>query len=348
MIKEAIIQLMAGDDLSSEMTRGVFREIFKEKATLVQIAAFLTALKIKGETYQEIAAAAKVVREKALKIHVASRSHQGSCVEDIFDPVGTGGGGVNTFNISTAVAFVVAAAGIKVAKHGNRAASSQCGSADVLEFMGLRLSVSPQIIEAAIKKVGVGFLYAPRFHPAFKIVAPVRRQIGIKTIFNILGPLSNPAGANVQLLGVFDPDLIAPMVRALKCLEINRVFVVFGSGVRDEVSLMGPTRVAFLKRGRIRNLTWNPSDFGLKKCRLSDVEVKNAKESAGIITAVLRGRKGPPLDIVLANAAAALVVLGIAKDLKAGVRAARELIISGKAKEKFLGLKRFLEEHSEL
>jgi anthranilate phosphoribosyltransferase len=262
--------------------------------------------------------------------------------------VGTGGAGVHAFNISTAVAFIVAASGIKVAKHGNRAASSHCGSADVLEFMGIPMDTPPKITQEAIKKIGVGFLFAPTFHPAFKVVAPVRKQIGIKTIFNILGPLCNPAQANVQLLGVFDPDLLEPMARALKYLGGKRAFVVYGETVKDEVSLMGATRVMFLNNKSIKKMSFYPSHFGLKKCSLSQIEVKNAKESARVITDILRGKKGPHLDIVLANAAASFLLLNKAKNLKTGVSVARQLIENGKAKEKFLALKRFLGEHHEL
>ncbi|MBU1122729.1 MAG: anthranilate phosphoribosyltransferase [Candidatus Omnitrophota bacterium] len=343
MIKEAICKLTQRDDLSFKETKVVFEEIFGHKTTPSQIAAFLVALKMKGETEEEIFAAASVVRQYAKKVKVRQDFMGIEDVgEPIFDTCGTGGSGTNKFNISTAVAFIVAAAGITMAKHGNRAMSSSCGSADVLETLGIKIDASPSFMEEALKNVGVSFLYAPLYHPALGEVAAVRSQIAVRTIFNILGPLCNPASANYQLLGVYKSELVTVISRVLRKLGVKRAFVVYGKDLKDEVSLTGPTRVAFVNNKKIVNFTLNPSDFGLKKITLASIKVKNAKASAKVIKEVLDGKKGSGRDIVLANASCCFYILGRVNDFKAGVKLAAQLIDTGEAKSKLTEFKKFL------
>jgi anthranilate phosphoribosyltransferase len=344
MIKQLISKLINKENLTFKEAKEGFEDIFAHRATHVQIAAFLTALKMKGECEDEISAAASVVREKAKKIRIRN-DFMG--IEDmdeaILDTCGTGGSGTDKFNISTAVSFIMAAAGVKVAKHGNRAMSSSCGSADVLESMGIKISSAPALMEEAIKKIGIGFLYAPLYHPALGEVAQIRREMGVRTIFNILGPLCNPALANHQLLGVYNKELVPVIGRVLKKIGIKRAFVVYGKDLKDEVSLTGPTHVCFLKNKKITYLTLKPSDFGLKKIKIKDVEVKNAKMSAKVIKGVLDGEKGAPRDIVLANSSCCFYILGRVKTFKEGVKLAARLIDSGQAKSKYLEFKKFLE-----
>lgn len=342
MIKRIISKLIEKKDLTFQETRGVFLDIFEERLTSSQIAAFLVALRLKGETSQEISAAAGVIMEKAKKIKVRDDFLGIEKDEPIVDTCGTGGSGVNKFNISTATSFVVAASGVKVAKHGNRAVSSTCGSADVFEILGIKINSPCDVMEEAIKKVGIGFLYAPLYHPAFGVVAPIRREVGIRTIFNILGPLCNPAKASHQLLGVFSADYMVKMAKALRDLGVRRAFVVHGRDLGDEISLTGETKVVFLNKKRISQIKLHPSSFGLKKCKLRDLEAKDASASARIIKEVLAGKKGAPLDIVLANASACFYILGRVGSLKDGVKLASQLIHSGKAKKKFLEFKNFL------
>jgi len=346
MIKEAIRKIVEGKNLSFQEARNVFLEIFEEKATSAQIASFLVSLRLKGETEEEIGGAAVVVRSKATKLKVRE-GLLGLDIEDepVMDTCGTGGSGIEKFNISTAVAFVVSSLGVKVAKHGNRAASSHCGSADVLEAMGLKIDVDPQVTEKAIKKIGMGFLFAPLYHKAFKSVVPIRREIGIRTVFNILGPLCNPALANYQLLGVSDEKLVFKIARVLKRLNTKRAFVIYGEKVKDEVSLLGKTKVSFLNENRIRNFYLVPSSFGLKRCSIKDLEAKTAQDSAKKIFDIFEGKKGGARDIVLANASTCFYILRKVRDLKEGVRLASQLIDEGKVKEKYLAFKRFLEEY---
>ncbi|MDP2924224.1 MAG: anthranilate phosphoribosyltransferase [Candidatus Omnitrophota bacterium] len=346
MIKEAIIKLACSENLSFGEAQETFKEIFEHKATLTQIAAFLTALKIKGETEEEIYAAATIVRRYAHKIKVRG-DFVGIEIEDepIMDTCGTGGSGVNKFNISTVVAFIVAASGVKVAKHGNRAMSSNCGSADVLEALGIKIDVSPLVMEEAIKKIGIGFLYAPLYHPALKEVAQVRKDLGIRTIFNILGPLCNPASVTHQLLGVYDKDLVLTLAKVLANLKVKKAFVFHGKDLKDEISLTGETFAAFLNNNRIEKLSLRPSEFGLKKVALKDLEVKDVNESAKIINNILDGKYGPTRDIALANASPCFYILGKSKNLKEGARLAASLIDEGKAKNKFLEFKNFIDTH---
>lgn len=342
MIKDIIEKLTQKEDLSLQETKEVFNDIFDRKVSGPQTASFLTALKMKGETAQEIYGAATIVRERSLRLSV-----QGNFMgieidgEQIMDSCGTGGSGVNKFNISTAVAFVVAAHGIKVAKHGNRAMSSACGSADVLKELGVKIEVAPRIMEEAIKKIGIGFLYAPLYHPALSEVAGIRREIGIRTIFNILGPLCNPASATHQLLGVYKKELVPVLALVLKNLGIRKAIVVYGKDLKDEVSLTGETTAVLIDKKKMKNIRIMPSDFGLKKLTLKNIEAKDVSTSAKIVLDVLNGKKGPAQDIVLANASCCFYILDKAANLKEGVALARKIIESGKAKEKLLKLKQF-------
>ncbi|MCF7908440.1 MAG: anthranilate phosphoribosyltransferase [Candidatus Omnitrophica bacterium] len=344
MIKEAINALVNGQDLSFDQTKAVFEQIFNHKAESSQIAAFLTALKIKGEKESEISAAATVVRSHANKINIGKDLiGQDINSQPIIDTCGTGGSGLNKFNISTAVSFVIASSGTIVAKHGNRAMSSSCGSADVLEALGINISAKAEVMEQALKKCGIAFLYAPLYHPALGEVAKIRREMGIRTIFNILGPLCNPAQANHQLLGVYSPDLVVPLAKVLRQLGSKRAMVVYGKDLKDEISLTGKTESAFLNNKKITKLTLSPASFGLKKIRVSDILADRPDISAQMIRDVLAGKKGASRDIVLANASACLYILAKVDNFKQGVAQAAQLIDQGKAKAKYLEFKNFLE-----
>jgi len=349
MIQRMLKKVIAGKDLHPDEAKAVFQEILEAKLSDVQIAAFLTALRLKGESVGEIYAAASIIRQKARRLHVRETlfdlSHSSGSDEAILDTCGTGGSGVDKFNISTACAFVMAGAGIKVAKHGNRAMSSSCGSGDVLEALGINISLDPAIMERAIKKVGIGFLYAPLYHPALKSVAGIRREMGLRTIFNILGPLCNPAGANYQLLGVYAPELTVTLAKVLRDLGTKKAFVVCSDDLKDEVTLTGRTKVSFLNKRRIENSYLTPRTFGLKKCRLKSIQAKNAYTSAAMIRSVFAGKASSAKDVVLANAACCFYILGRAKSLREGVGLARCVIESGAAKKKFHEFKRFLKEH---
>ena len=347
MIREAINKFTKCEDISFTQMKEAFEEMFNSEVTATQIASFLTSLKMKGESEEEISAAAFVVRDKAKKINVREAFlgiRDGS--EPIMDTCGTGGSGVNKFNISTVAAFIVSAAGVKLAKHGNRAMSSNCGSADVLEALGVNIEVPASVMEEAIKKVGIGFLYAPLYHPALGRIAKIRKEMGIRTIFNILGPLCNPALANHQLLGVYKSSLVLPLARALRRLGVKKAFVVHGKDVCDEVSLTGTTKVAFLNNKKISVLTLNPSSFGLKKIKLKDLLVKDVKSSAKVIKEIFDGKKGATRDIVLANTSACFYILGKVGNFKQGVKMAAELIDTKRAKHKLLELKKFLDQNA--
>ncbi|MFA6610006.1 MAG: anthranilate phosphoribosyltransferase, partial [Candidatus Omnitrophota bacterium] len=313
-------------------------------ATYSQIGSFVTALRMKGETVEEITGAAKVMREKSVHIHTGTklvdidRDDINIDKETVVDTCGTGGSGTNTFNISTTVAFVVAGAGLKVAKHGNRSASSQCGSADVLEALGVKLEVGPDLVQRCVMEIGIGFMYAPLFHNAMKYAIVPRKEIGIRTIFNLLGPLSNPANATSQVMGVYDALLTDTMARVLKNLGAKRAFVVYGMDTLDEITITGRTRITELKNGRIRTYYVTPEKFGMKRAPLDSIKGGNAKENAEIVLSVLKGERGPRRDVVLLNAAAALVSGFKAKDMKDGISIAGESIDSGKALEKLLKL----------
>jgi len=344
MIKEAIGKVVEGFDLTRQEMVACMNEIMTGQATQAQIGSFITALRLKGETVDEITGAAMVMREKAVKIAMGKnivdldRDDINIDRETIIDTCGTGGDGTNTFNISTTTAFVVSGAGLKVAKHGNRGVSSQCGSADVIKALGVNIDIPPEKIKECINEVGIGFLYAPLFHSAMKYAIGPRREIGIRTIFNILGPLTNPANANCQVLGVYRKELTEPIANVLKNLGTKRAFVVHGLNTLDEISITGETRVSELKNKKVRTYRVKPSDFGMKKAGLEDIRGGSVEENAQIVREVLEGKKGPRQDVVLLNASAALVAGGMAKDFKAGVKVARQSIESGKAKDKLARL----------
>ena len=344
MIREAIEKIAKRINLGSLEMRQVFEEIMTGKATPAQIGSFLTALRMKGETVEEITAAAKVMREKS--VHIASggrtvgidRDDINIDEETIIDTCGTGGGTTNTFNISTTVAFVVAGCGLKVAKHGNRASSSMCGSADVLEALGVKLDVGPDMVQRCLLEIGLGFLYAPLFHGAVKYAAQPRREIGIRTIFNLLGPLSNPAGAKSHVLGVYEAGLTETIARVLKNLGSKRAYVVHGMDTLDEITITGKTRVSELKDGRIRSYFVTPEKFGIRRARLDDIKGGDAKENAEITLSVLKGERSPRRDVVLLNSAAALAAGFRAKDFKQGIAMAAKSIDSGSALDKLMRL----------
>jgi anthranilate phosphoribosyltransferase len=344
MIREAIEKVTKRRNLSEAEMRGAFEEIMSGSATHAQIGSFITALRMKGETVEEITAAAKVMRERSVHITAGKklvdidRDDINIDEETIIDTCGTGGTGTNTFNISTTVAFVVAGSGLKVAKHGNRAASSTCGSADVLEALGVKLDVGADMVQRCILELGIGFLYAPSFHSAMKHVLAPRKEIGIRTIFNILGPLSNPANATSQVLGVYDPSLTDVMAKVLKNLGSKRAFIVHGMDTLDEITITGKTKVSELNNGRIRNYYISPEKFGIKRASLDDIRGGGAKENAEIILSVLKGERSARRDVVLLNAAASLVSGFKVKDFRSGIKLAAESIDSGRAMEKLLKL----------
>ena len=333
MIKDAIAKVVDEEDLTEEEMQEAMNEIMTGAATPAQIASFITALRIKGETVDEITGAAKVMREKATRIKASDHV--------VVDTCGTGGDMAHTFNISTTAAFVVAGTGLIVAKHGNRSVSSACGSADVLQALGVNIDLRPIDVERCLNEIGIGFLFAPLFHEAMKFAIGPRKEIGIRTIFNILGPLTNPAGAKAQVLGVYSHGLTETMAKVLMKLGANHCFVVHGADGLDEITITGTTKVSEGKNGKVRTYTVRPSDYGLKKAKKVDLLGGDANENAKITMAVLSGEKGPKRDIVLLNAAAAIVAGGKAKTLKEGVKLAAESIDSSAAKEKLEAMKRF-------
>ena len=326
MIKEAIEKVVREVDLTEVETRGVFEEIMSGEATPAQIGSFVTALRMKGETINEITGAAKVMREKSIKIDAG----EGITV----DTCGTGGSGISTFNISTTVAFVVAGCGVRVAKHGNRSASSRCGSADVLEALGVNLDIGPDRAEKCIREIGIGFMYAPIFHGAMKYAVTPRKDIGIRTIFNLLGPLSNPANVTSQVLGVYDVKLTEVIASVLKNLGCRRAFVVCGMDALDEITITGKTKIAELNKGRMRIYLVSPEKFGMKCSKLEDIRGGSAKENAEILLSILEGKQGARRNVVLLNAAAALMAGFKARSFKEGIELAKDSIDSGRAIEK--------------
>jgi anthranilate phosphoribosyltransferase len=309
-------------------------------ATEAQIGAFITALRLKGETVDEITGAARTMRAKATKIsinnHAVNIDRDEINIEDetILGIVGTGGDGTRTFNVSTTTAFVAAGGGIKVAKHGNRAVSSLCGSADVLESLNVNLDLTSTDVENCINEIGIGFLYAPLFHGAMKYAAGPRREIGIRSIFNLLGPVANPAGASAQVLGVYDESLTEKIALVLKRLGTKEAFVVCGEGTYDEISICGPTRVTHLKNGEVSTFQMTPEDCGLKSADCEDIVGGDARENARITRSILDGEKGPRRDMVLLNASAAFVASGICSNFGEGIEIASDAIDSGKARQK--------------
>src|SRR5881397_1975044 len=323
MIQSAIAELMDGRDLSQEGARDVMRSIMDGEATPGQIGAFLVALRIKGETADEIAGCAEAMREHVLVVRPVRT--------DLVDTAGTGGDGARTFNISTAAALVAAAAGAAVAKHGNRAVSSASGSADVLEALGFDLDLSPARIERSIDELGFGFLYAPTHHPAMRHAAPVRRELATRTVFNVLGPLTNPAGARAQVLGVYAPELVRTIAEVLAQLGARRAFVVHGAGGIDELSPAGPNFVCEVVNGGVRARNIDPLEFGLPRCDPSDLRGGSPDYNAAAIRAVFAGEDGGRRSAILLNAAGAIAAGGHADDLRGGLELAREAVDSGAA-----------------
>jgi anthranilate phosphoribosyltransferase len=340
MIKEAIAKVVKGEDMTEGEMQDTMADILTAKATSAQIGSFLTALRIKGETVDEITGAAKALRASGQKLvltnHLVAvdRDEINVDEETIVDTCGTGGEGTNTFNVSTATAFVVAGAGVKVAKYGQRTDSSLCGSATVLEALGVNLDINTAGVEKCIQEVGIGFLYGPRFYGTMRYPTDVRQEIGIRTIFNLLGPLTNPAGAPVQILGVYSPELTEKIAQVLKKLDTKQAFVVYGEGTFDEISICGPTRISHLKEGTINTFIVTPEEYGFKRANPEDIRGGSAGENARIIREILEGHQGPKRDTVLFNAGAALVAAGLDKDFKAGIERAREAIDSGRARQK--------------
>jgi anthranilate phosphoribosyltransferase len=374
MIKDAIAKVARGQDLTEEEMRASMDEILTGLATSAQIGSLITALRVKGETVDEITGAAKAMRRRATKIRLNNhlvhpvKKASGTSLspgydqsgestvptsvpapfnrvnidrdeinieeETILDTCGTGGDGTHTFNVSTATAFVVAGGGIKVAKHGQRAVSSHCGSADVLRALGLKLDINHANATRCMDELGIAFLYAPLFYGAMKYPALPRQEIGIRTIFNLLGPLTNPAGATAQVMGVYDPDLTTKMAQVLERLGTREAFVVHGEDTFDEISICGSTRISHLKEGKIDTFHITPEEYGFKRARPEEIEGGNARQNASIIREILEGERGPKRDMVLMNAAAAFVAAGLDEDFETGVERAGEAIDSGQAKQK--------------
>jgi len=328
MVKEAIRKTTKGEDLTRSEMEAAMEEIMAGGATSAQIGSLLTALKMKGETVDEITGAATVMRRKALSVSVADDG------TPLLDTCGTGGDGTGTFNISTTVAFVIAAAGVRVAKHGNRSVSSSCGSADVLRELGACLDLGPEQVGNCIDRTGFGFLFAPAFHLAMKYAAGPRQEMGIRTMFNVLGPLTNPAGASCQLVGVYDPDLTEPIAMALHGLGVQSAMVVHGMDGLDEISLSGPTKISRLNEGEITTIFFDPSQVGMKLGRLDGIKGGDAADNARYLRDVLDGVPGPRRDVTLLNAAAALIVAGRTNDFAQGVQLAAQTIDSGSARNK--------------
>ena len=331
MFKDALNQLLNGQDLSHDQMLAVMQQVMGGELTTAQISALLIALRLKGETVDEITAAATVMRELSNKVNIKDTAH-------LIDTCGTGGDGIQTFNVSTVSAFVAAAAGAKVAKHGGRSVSSTCGSADVLEELGVDVNKTPDEVANSVDTIGIGFMFAPNHHSAMKHAAPVRKELGIRTIFNLLGPLTNPAAARRQVMGVFDRALTGKLAQVLQKLGSEHVLVVHGADGMDEISLTGDTYVAELKSGKLTEYTVNPTQFSLPIHQLKDIQIQNAAESKAMIMDVLNGKTGAPRDIVLLNAGAAIYVAGIAATLAAGIEKAAQMIDDGVALSKLEAL----------
>ena len=324
MIKEAILRVYRNENLTYEEAEQVMNEIMEGEATPVQMSAYLTALGMKGETVEEITASAS-----GMRAHCVRLLHN----MDVLEIVGTGGDGANSFNISTTSALVISAAGIPVAKHGNRAASSKCGAADVLEALGVDITISPEKSRELLEKIGICFLFAQKYHGAMKYVAPVRKELGIRTIFNILGPLANPAGANMELMGVYDETLVEPLAQVLANLGVKRALVVYGTDHLDEISMSAPTKVCEVRDGAFTSYEITPEQFGFSRCKKEDLAGGTPEENAKITMEILNGEKGPKRDAVLMNAGSAIYLAGKAGAIAEGIEIAVEIIDSGKAKK---------------
>src|SRR5438067_7325679 len=349
IITEAVRALVDRRDLTRIEAAAAMEAIMTGAATGAQIGAFLTALRMKGETVEELIGFAQVMRQKVVRIRARGDDVAGLSGTDremLIDTCGTGGAATGTFNVSTATAFVVAGAGLKVAKHGNRSVSSLCGSADVVETLGINLELTPQKVGRCVDEIGIGFLCAPLLHTAMKHVMPARREMGVRTVFNMLGPLTNPAGADAQVIGVYTASLTEPLARVLAELGTIRAFVVHGADGLDEISNTGESRVSEVREGIVRTFNVRPEDFGLARASLRDLLGGDRGQNAEIIRTILRGEPGPRRDIVLMNAAAALVVGARARDLKEGVELAARSIDTGAARDKLERLVRLTRELS--
>lgn len=334
--KQALEQVLAGKDLSHVDMLAVMQQVMGGELTPSQIAGLVIALRVKGESVDEITAAATVMRQLSTKVEIKDKTN-------LIDTCGTGGDGIQTFNVSTVSAFVAAAAGAKVAKHGGRSVSSACGSADVLEALGVNVNLTPEQVAKCVNEIGIGFMFAPNHHSAMKHAAPVRRELGVRTIFNLLGPLTNPATAKRQVMGVFDKALTSKLAKVLQKLGSEHVLVVNGADGMDEISFTGDTHIAELKDGKVTEYTVNPTQFGLKIHALKSIRVENAEQSKAMILDVLNGKAGAGTqsaarEIVLMNAGAAIYVAGVVNSLQAGIQKAAEVIDSGAALQKLNAL----------
>ncbi|NEZ03070.1 anthranilate phosphoribosyltransferase [Wenzhouxiangella sp. XN201] len=325
-IKQALNELAEGRDLEGELMRSAMHEIMAGEAEPAQIGGLLMALRVKGETPIEIAAAAEVMRQVAQRVDIDR--------EGLTDIVGTGGDGASLFNVSTASAFAAAAAGVRVAKHGNRSVSSKSGAADVLEAAGCRLDLTPEQVAILIDELGVGFLFAPQHHTAMKHAIGPRKALGLRTLFNLLGPLTNPAAAPNQVLGVYAPELVLPLAEVMHALGSRHVLVVHSHDGLDEISIVEPTKAAELKNGEISELEIQPNDYGIKHTSLAALQVGDAKESLGLVEAALGGEPGPAADMVALNAGAAIYVSGRAESLEAGIQQAKDILATGAGLER--------------
>jgi len=332
MIKDAIAKLVDRIDLSRVEAGQVMQEIMKGEATMAQISAYLVAMRLKGETIDEITGSAEIMRQYAVKI--APKSNK------LLDTCGTGGDRSHTFNISTVSAIVASGAGAVVAKHGNRAVSSMCGSADLLKELGVNIEAKPGVMQRCLDEIGIAFLFAPLLHESMKYAAPVRREIGIRTIFNLLGPMTNPAGAKHHLLGVFNINLTEALAKVLAKLGSKHVLVVSGKDGLDEITTTGETIISELKNGKVKTYKIKPADFGIKKAKPADLKGRDAAFNAKLTLDILKGKKGPQRDIVILNAGAAIYAADIAKNIKQGIKLARESIDSASAMNKLEGLKK--------
>jgi anthranilate phosphoribosyltransferase len=331
MIKESIAKLVVGSGLSHQEAFDTMTEIISGSATDSQIGAFLTALRMKGETIEELQAMAQVMKNFAIQLHPRIKGR-------LVDTCGTGGDRLKTFNISTTSAFVVAGAGAPVAKHGNRSVTSKCGSADVLEELGLNLDMDPELVEESIENVGIGFLFAPKFHPAMKRVVAPRREIGVRTVFNILGPMTNPANASAQLIGVYDENLVEKIAHAMKGLGCEAGAIVHGLDGLDEISTIGKTKIAWLTEGTVEVSVKTPSEFGVKTAKIENLQASTTSENAKATVKILLGMNGPKRDVVLVNAAAGILLGGKADSLEDAMESARRSIDNGQALRKLEGL----------
>ena len=337
MFKEHLSKIIGRTDLTEVQTAEMMSEIFEGRTTDAQVGAMMAALATKGETFEELAGAARAMRKKAHRIQAAT--------SPVVDTCGTGGDGLKTFNISTTTAFVVAGCGVTVAKHGNRSVSSKCGSADVLECLGVKLDTDPEVVEEAVQAIGIGFLFAPLYHSAMRHAAKARMEVGLRSIFNMLGPLTNPAGANCQLLGVFAPHLTEMFAGALRLLGAKSAFVVHGHDGLDEISVCAPTRVSQLESDRIRTYDIYPEHYFGQLAQPEEMSGGDPEQNAAITRKILEGEKGPKRDVVLLNTAAALVACQKAEDLKEGITKAEAAIDSKAAMEKLGALVEYTQEN---